>query len=645
MKSQPDLHKPHGRKSMNWLRKVFRRRSTISSMQQSANIISQPSPPLQGPEPLPHEIVEQSDQEIRLSSSSQPNPYPDLVSVPVSVTSNGSRKFGTVKDPNKALRMSNKPVKDRISDDVAQILSEASGRDARDVISPLAKVERYFGDRNSLHFGFNDEKSLGNTEFLHMERHNSAPNRTGSFNHGDGDESNTIYSVDRAMAGSSNQFHPYTDSNLSQPNKSTDLRGKRCDLATAKYSKGLRSKDINTPSPRMETLDEEPTFHDVSAVHEPAFSTIESSSKYVEEKEKHIMVTKRGDLSGLKQSKRSNFTERVGSRRNLPSAHSDKAHCQTKRLGLTQDNDERRKSQPGASYIGNSNENEHRKMPGRPGELILSHRNDIQYSGLHGVASAGDRIGIRNFLDEGVDIDGAWPGSGFTALHCAAREGHVAAVTYLLARGAAVHAIDTNHHTALHHACALGRARVADALCRKAISFEILEIADRHGHTALFMCQPQADTIFRLLLLGLGADFRVQDVEGSTPLHWYAYIGDLRKVDVLLKREAPHEITTKFGRTVFHSACCGGHVNVVLRLLEEKVDIESQDRSSRRPLHNAACFGHLAIVKLLLSKGASPFAKDRSSRTPLSLIRCRIADSSHYRAIGDLLHGHMKQSK
>lgn len=614
-------------------------------MQQSANVISQPPLPLKGAKPLAHQTLEQCDQETHFSLSSPPSIRDDVVNQPVPDTTNKSRRFGTLRDPNKALSISNKSPKDLTPDHLDQILLKANSQSAKGPISPLAKVEHYFENANSLLSDSTDAISLNNAKYFHMKGHSSTSDRTGGLDRGDGDESDTIFKVNRATAGPSKRTYSYADSILSQRGRGADPRHKRYNPSTTKHSKELRSRGTNTPSLRMETLDEEPACHNSSAVHESISSTVKSSSEYLEGTENNNMATKSKDLSGLKQFNQSNFVESVGSRRSLPSARSDKVQHQTKGLEVTQDNDERRKSHPEASSNGHSNENEHRKMPGRPGELIPNYTNSVRYSGLHGAASAGDRNGIRNFLDKGVDIDEAWPGSRFTALHCAAREGHVAAVAYILDRGAAVNAIDANHHTALHHACALGRARVANALWRKSFSVDILETADRHGHTALFMCRSEADSVFRLLLLRLGADFRAQDIEGSTPLHWYAYIGDLRKVDVLLKRGAPYEITTKFGRTVFHSACCGGDVDVVLRLLQENVNIESEDRSLRRPLHSASSFGHLAVVKLLLSKGASPFMKDRSNRTPLSIVRCKLTESYQYKAIGDLLLEHMRKSK
>lgn len=279
------------------------------------------------------------------------------------------------------------------------------------------------------------------------------------------------------------------------------------------------------------------------------------------------------------------------------------------------------------------NEEEHKKMPGRPGELILTFQSQISRVGLHHAASRGDQSRIRSLLGQNLDINSCEAGSNFTPLHCAVRAGHVSVVGFLLRRGAAIDAMDANQNTPLHHATALGNHELVEILAAKGAS---LEITDHLGQTPLFMCQPGNNSICGLLLR-LGANFLARDNEGSTPLHWYAYTGDLRKVDLLLAKGAGCEMRTNFRRSVLHSACCAGHLNIVSRLLEEKVDIESEDLQKRRPLHSATCFSHVSVVRTLLQKGASASAEDQWGLTPLAISINKAMKSSKDRDIQRLL--------
>ena len=161
------------------------------------------------------------------------------------------------------------------------------------------------------------------------------------------------------------------------------------------------------------------------------------------------------------------------------------------------------------------NEEEHKKMKNRPGELILPFKNRIPRAGLHHAASLGDQSVIRNLLSRSLDINSYEVGSKFTPLHCAVKAGHVPVVGLLLRRGASIDAMDANQNTPLHHASALSKHELVENLVEKRAS---LEAADHLGHTPLFICQPDNNSICGLLLR-LNANFMARDNEGSTPLH------------------------------------------------------------------------------------------------------------------------------
>lgn len=68
------------------------------------------------------------------------------------------------------------------------------------------------------------------------------------------------------------------------------------------------------------------------------------------------------------------------------------------------------------------------------------------------------------------------------------------------------------------HVCALQVTRAIDS------NWDFVHIIDRDGHTALHAAASQGHVNVATLLLSRGANPSVQDYEGYTPLHWYAFL-------------------------------------------------------------------------------------------------------------------------
>jgi hypothetical protein len=108
-------------------------------------------------------------------------------------------------------------------------------------------------------------------------------------------------------------------------------------------------------------------------------------------------------------------------------------------------------------------------------------------------------------------------------------------------------------------------------------------------------------------------------------IHYAAQIGDLAKVEALLK-VYPRLVFSMdiagrktLGPTPLHVAAVHGHKDVAELLLANKAEVNAGNDSGRTPLHEAVLKDHKDMATLLLTKGGDSNAKDNNGVTPLHL--------------------------
>jgi len=108
-----------------------------------------------------------------------------------------------------------------------------------------------------------------------------------------------------------------------------------------------------------------------------------------------------------------------------------------------------------------------------------------------------------------------------------------------------------------------------------------------------------------------------KDENGSTPLHWAAYNGDLDLVQELLKNKYLVHVKNKRGQTPLHNAAYYGCPNVIALLLANGAKVNANDKKGDIPLHVA---NKRAVAEALLEAGADVEATDDDGNTPLHKI-------------------------
>ena len=155
---------------------------------------------------------------------------------------------------------------------------------------------------------------------------------------------------------------------------------------------------------------------------------------------------------------------------------------------------------------------------------------------------------------------------GFTALHVAAKFGHVSVAKALLEAGRfrCVNAATSQaRYTALHVAARYGHAGVAETLLQKGGRFDAVNALDLDGaSTALHVSAIHGSTDVAKSLLAsqsfTGAAQRTER-EQLTALHDAAFYGQLEVLQLLLtSNRFPREsvnATNRWGGTALHTAC------------------------------------------------------------------------------------------
>lgn len=164
--------------------------------------------------------------------------------------------------------------------------------------------------------------------------------------------------------------------------------------------------------------------------------------------------------------------------------------------------------------------------------------------------------------------------NGWRPVHAAASAGHVACLSRLLERGAALEPGDAPGGTTLLH------------------------LAARNGHVEML----------RYLLHERRLEPFVTDAVRWTPLHLAASLDQAAAIRVLVEAGADLEAKLDDGWTPLHLAA-QGHPEAVSALLDTKADLEARLYNHWTPLHLASSGNHAAIALRLLERGADPRAR------------------------------------
>ncbi|XP_076804239.1 uncharacterized protein LOC143448397 isoform X2 [Clavelina lepadiformis] len=188
--------------------------------------------------------------------------------------------------------------------------------------------------------------------------------------------------------------------------------------------------------------------------------------------------------------------------------------------------------------------------------------------------------------------------------------------------------LDVNNMSPLHH-CAIHHANeTAEILIKLGAD---LRLQNRHGETPLHCAVAEGNIPLCNYIIeytektqggcALENIIEITDNQGNTALHTAAQKSCSVVVGALLQHGNATLIKqyNKYGDTALHLAATSGSLRIIKKLIESQMSVHFTNNIRRTAVHAAAKYDHHEIVKYLVERGASLEEIDSDQRTPLLL--------------------------
>ena len=183
----------------------------------------------------------------------------------------------------------------------------------------------------------------------------------------------------------------------------------------------------------------------------------------------------------------------------------------------------------------------------------------------------------------------------------AASRGEIPKLMRTMRNGVHIDETDTNGRTALHCAASEGRLECVRFLLESSAS---LNIQDKYKNTPRNdAVRHQHDTVAAELRRYGAASVQLPGYEMGVLMCTFGFEGDKVQLERMLSNGVDVNISDYDKRTALHLASSQGHLQVVEYLLERQADVNSTDRLGFSPLVDALRHDRSEVQKLLRSKG------------------------------------------
>lgn len=232
---------------------------------------------------------------------------------------------------------------------------------------------------------------------------------------------------------------------------------------------------------------------------------------------------------------------------------------------------------------------------------------------VHIAAREGCKDTVEFFLSKGSSINDLGTANQ-TMLHYAAMKGHLEVVKYLIIQGADVNAQDANGLTPMHIAAVFNYKDVIEVLLKNGAAYNAvdkfyrrpLEMANNKNVINLLT---STEKLFQAVkrnssaevenYIKSGAFVNYQNADSGTPLHYAAWKGYDRIVNILLQNKANPNVVGNKGTTPLHYAAKFSQLKVVMALLSNGAVYNAVSDNGKTPLDFAVDESIVSLFKLV----------------------------------------------
>lgn len=249
-------------------------------------------------------------------------------------------------------------------------------------------------------------------------------------------------------------------------------------------------------------------------------------------------------------------------------------------------------------------------------KVDVNSRDKFGGTALIAAAEGGHETIVKRLIEAKADVN-AKSQDGLTALMAASSRGSVPIIKALLASGADVNARDSIGETPLFYAVKLGRKEAVEVLLQRGADPNVQNnnrvAASNSGYTPLMYAAERGPSGTRgewveiiNLLASKGAQLNVRNNHGFSPLSLAQRRGDAEIVAALTKAGAREErsYTSLSDEATLIKAARIGDLQKVESLLRMGASPDVRDDAGVTPLLSSAYEGHLKVVETLVAAGA-----------------------------------------
>ncbi|MDA3809408.1 MAG: ankyrin repeat domain-containing protein [Spirochaetaceae bacterium] len=159
--------------------------------------------------------------------------------------------------------------------------------------------------------------------------------------------------------------------------------------------------------------------------------------------------------------------------------------------------------------------------------------------------------------------------------------------------------------------------KIGPEFIREILTHQYINKPDSMNNTPLFYAINWSTPEMVSILISLGAEINIRNMNGSTPLHEVVRSGSMESAEILIENGADLTAVDSSGNTALHEVVFWDALDVGNLLLVKGADIDAKNNAGRTAMQEAVNLGRESVVDFFLQRGANINTTDNTGKTPL----------------------------